>query len=237
MAEFDQFGSDYRDRLERSVGGLGSVDSALSSKLQVLKRLVRHMGGQDPGPILDFGCGAGLLTGLLNELSPGAFGVDVSLVSLRNADAVPGRVVQFDGLRLPFDDDALGLVVASCVFHHILPSERPAVVGEIRRVLRPGGRLVIIEHNPYNPVTRWVVNRCEFDHDAELLSLAETRTLLGSAGLQADFDGYFYAVPPVQSWLSGIDHALRKMPLGAQYYCAYAKPARVRDTAAATSLH
>lgn len=234
VAEFDQFGSDYRERLERSVGGPGSVDSALNSKLQVLKRLVRHMGGFNHAPILDFGCGAGLLTGLLSELSPAAFGVDVSLVSLKHADRNAGRVLQFDGLRLPFRDNAIGMVVASCVFHHILPRERPDIIREIRRVLSPGGRLVIIEHNPYNPVTRWVVNRCEFDEDAELLTLAETRELLGSQGLQADLDGYFYAVPPLQPWLSGIDHALRGLPLGAQYYCAFAKPEAAGNGASET---
>jgi len=237
MAEFDQFGSDYRERLERSVGRLGSVDSALNSKLQVLKRLVRHMGGLNQAPILDFGCGAGLLTGLLNEFSSAAFGVDVSLVSLKHGDRSASRFVQFDGMRLPFRDDAIGMVVASCVFHHILPAERIAIVGEVLRVLRPGGRLVIIEHNPYNPVTRWVVNRCEFDQGAELLTLAKTREMLASAGFLADRDGYFYAVPPIQPWLSAIDHALRGVPLGAQYYCAFAKPEAGSNRALEKVLH
>ncbi|NNE06159.1 MAG: class I SAM-dependent methyltransferase [Xanthomonadales bacterium] len=224
MAEFDEFGSDYRQRLERSVGPLGSVDSALTSKLRVLQRLAGDINGLERLPILDFGCGAGLLTGLLKQLSPIALGADVSLVSLKHAEPRTGNLVQFDGLRLPLRDNAIAMVVASCVFHHILPEERPSIVGEISRVLMPRGRLVIIEHNPFNPVTRWVVNRCEFDEDAQLLSLAETRRLLSAGGLQADRDGYFYAVPPVRPLLANIDHGLRRLPLGAQYFCAFAKP-------------
>lgn len=230
MAEFDEFGSDYRQRLERSVGPLGSVDSALTSKLQVLQRLARDINGMERQPILDFGCGAGLLTGLLKQLSPFTLGADVSLVSLQHAESRTGNLVQFDGLRLPLRDDSLGMVVASCVFHHILPAERPSIVREITRVLMPRGRLVIIEHNPLNPVTRWVVNRCEFDEDAQLLSLAETRRLLSAGGLQADRDGYFYAVPPVRPLLANIDHGMRRLPLGAQYFCAFAKPPPGKNT-------
>ena len=91
------------------------------------------------------------------------------------------------------------------------------------RVLVPGGTMVIIEHNPYNPVTRFVVNRCEFDRDAELLSMSLTKNLLQAANFEKVDCGYFYTIPPINPTMSLIDSWFSEIPLGAQYYCAYRK--------------
>jgi len=226
MAEFDQYGHDYRERLDRSVKGVASVDSALNSKIRLLRRLVSNLPGVTGGNALDFGCGAGLLTDSLKSLSQYTFGVDISLESLRHAHASESQLAMFDGDRLPFRDGSFGLVVASCVFHHIPPARRPAIAGEIARVVAPGGLFVIIEHNPYNPVTRWVVNRCEFDQDAELLSMKQARSLIDQAGLGSFQDEYFYAIPPVNDVLAGLDRLLSRLPVGAQYCCAGRKGGR-----------
>ena len=39
------------------------------------------------------------------------------------------------------------------------------------RVLKPGGRIYLFEHNPVNPVTRYLVKTCVFDKDAKLLGI------------------------------------------------------------------
>ena len=223
MAEFDEFGSDYRSRLERTLHGVGSVDSALSSKLEVLRRIAdKHREG-DEYRILDFGCGTGLLMNALGSISHSSFGVDVSLESLRHSVGDGGRSVLFDGRSLPFRTGSFDLVVAACVFHHITASLRPVVLEEITRILVSGGIFAIFEHNPWNPVTRWVVNRCEFDKDAELLTLRACRDMMGKSGLESFMSGYFYTVPPVNRLFAFVDSKLSQLPLGAQYYCAYRK--------------
>ena len=57
-------------------------------------------------------------------------------------------------------------------------------MNEMRRVVRPGGLVCVIEHNPLNPLTRLAVTRCAFDRDAVLLRAGKTRQLLRDAGLR-----------------------------------------------------
>ena len=49
------------------------------------------------------------------------------------------------------------------------PPERPGLYREVTRLLRPGGRLYVFEHNPWNPVAQWVVRHTPIDRDAVLL--------------------------------------------------------------------
>lgn len=223
MAEFDPHSRNYREQLERSIRGFGSVDGAIESKRQILEDVAGRRLAGSLNRVLDFGCGTGLLTDALRRLAANCYGVDVSVESLKQSVSPGSHLALFDGKELPFCDEAFDLVVASCVFHHILPDARLPAVEEIQRVLACDGVFILIEHNPHNPVTRYVVNRCEFDRDAQLLSLRAAGVLLQGAGLHAFRQGYFYAVPPVNRVFSAIDSALSRLPLGAQYYCAYSK--------------
>lgn len=224
--EFDAYSTDYERRLQKSIRGLANLDSAVRSKLNVLERLIADPDwGRSAVRMLDFGCGTGSLTGLLRRFSNQVFGIDVSGASLRQRAASRPPSVQFDGNRVPLRDDSIDIVVASCVYHHVPPARRSVVTAEIKRILAPGGLLVVIEHNPFNPVTRWVVGRCEFDRDAELIPIGEMGEQLRSAGLDMFRQGHFYALPPINPWIAGVDFALRKWPVGAQYFCAGRKPA------------
>jgi ubiquinone/menaquinone biosynthesis C-methylase UbiE len=224
MHEFDKFGHDYEKRLEGSIKGLASIDTAIKSKLQVLQSLIDSSRLNGNFRVLDFGCGTGLLSAAMTRFTTNVTGVDVSLESLRNAVVKSGKSVLFNGQQMPFKNDSFSFAVASCVFHHIPSAARSQVLESINRVLAPNGIIIIIEHNPYNPVTRFVVNRCEFDRDAELLSMSLTESLLQAASFEKVDCGYFYAIPPINSALSMIDSWFSKIPLGAQYYCAYQKP-------------
>ena len=85
-------------------------------------------------------------------------------------------------------------------------------------MLKPGGTLAIIEHNPYNPVTRLIVSRTPVDADAILLRPAETRRLFRGAGLTVEEQRYFLYLPEyLYRRLGGLETALAKVPLGGQY--------------------
>lgn len=89
------------------------------------------------GRILDVGCGS---SRILQDL-PGAVGVDVLLRKLRFLRPVHPQVAQASVFALPFLDASFDTVICSEVIEHI-PDE-PVVLGELNRVLRPGGTLVL----------------------------------------------------------------------------------------------
>jgi hypothetical protein len=92
------------------------------------------------------------------------------------------------------------------------------------RLARPGGLVVIWEHNPWNPLTRRVVARCSFDRDAALLSLAETRRLLRRAGLSRIESRYGLFFPWRGRGWRRAERLLAQVPLGAQFAALGSKP-------------
>ena len=85
------------------------------------------------------------------------------------------------------------------------------------RVCRPGGLIVLFEHNPFNPLTRRAVHGCEFDKDAELLSRRRASRLLADAGISAPRGRYIEFFTRESRLLRGIEARLGWLPLGAQY--------------------
>lgn len=170
---------------------------------------------------LDLGCGKGELASLLASDFARVAGCDPSAGMLQAGDLVSKGIetrVQEDPSLIPFEPTVFDFVTAVCVFHHVPPSARAALVRDARRVLKPGGTLAIIEHNPFNPITRLIVSRTPVDADAILLRPAETRRLLHQAGLTVDDQRYFLYFPePLYRRLSKLESALAKAPLGGQY--------------------
>jgi dolichol-phosphate mannosyltransferase len=89
-------------------------------------------------PTLDVGSGSSRMIG---ALPPGSVAVDVLLRKLRYARRFDRWLVQGSGFCLPFADESFSCVVCSQVIEHV-PRDSP-ILGELRRVLRPGGLLVL----------------------------------------------------------------------------------------------
>jgi SAM-dependent methyltransferase len=93
--------------------------------------------------VLDLGCGAGRFVRALAEAGADPVGVELAPAALERARAVvPGadlRLVEPDG-SLPLEHRSVDLVWASEVLEHV--ADLGQVLVEIRRVLRPGGRLL-----------------------------------------------------------------------------------------------
>ncbi|MBI4576895.1 MAG: DUF2029 domain-containing protein [Planctomycetes bacterium] len=104
------------------------------------------------GRVLDLGCGGGAYLDGLGDGRRG-LGVDLSLEALRAGHRHRGarQLICADAGRLPLADGSIDAVMAIGVLHHALAGIE-AILSEVRRVLRPGGRLFIDEHNGYNPL-------------------------------------------------------------------------------------
>ena len=239
-AEFDRHAVNYDGGLDNPIKRLlgDTADQFIAVKARWLLRREPGLRAGNPKEgslrLLDYGCGAGDLMRVLAELGARASftGCDVSDGMLAEADKrwprrlgpSPALAAQ-DGARTPFADRQFDVATISAVLHHVPVAERPAVYAELGRVLRPGGRLYVFEHNPRNPLVRHVVARTPIDENAILLGAREVQDgLLGSGRYELETD-YLMFMPPAIAWLRFVDRALAWLPLGAQYVVAASKPA------------
>lgn len=117
------------------------LDPEAAPEASLREHLARYRFARErvSGRVLDVACGAGYGTALL-----GAVGLDLSADALRRARRETGRLVRGDALRLPFGGN-FDAVVSFETVEHVDDPER--FVEECRRVLRPGGRLLISTPN------------------------------------------------------------------------------------------
>lgn len=132
-----------------------NVDDAvrITGSLSLLLEAADLFHGAD---VLDFGCATGWLSLSLANLGCRVVGVDIAPAALRLAEALyvqrgirSGGTVQFrvyDGNRLPLGDSSVDRVVCFDAFHHV--RDQAASLQEMARVLRPGGRIAMLEPGP-----------------------------------------------------------------------------------------
>jgi arsenite methyltransferase len=130
-------------------------------KFEVWAELLEGLGLRGDETLLDLGCGRGAVLLAAAKLLPNgrAIGVDIWRAdqtdnspqnTLRNAEleGVADRVEvrSADITDLPFDDNSVDVIVSSLVVHNI-PSKdgRERAISEAARVLRPGGKLVLVD--------------------------------------------------------------------------------------------
>jgi ubiquinone/menaquinone biosynthesis C-methylase UbiE len=139
--------------------------------------LVRHFPPTaEPPRILDLGCGPGVSALEFSRRLPEAriMGMDIAAGMLRQAqryaarDGLAGRIpwLQADATRLPFASDSLDVVTGHS-FLYLVP-DRQGVLAEAYRVLRPGGRIVLME--PSDRRFDWRVLRRALDEFRFVLS-------------------------------------------------------------------
>lgn len=213
---FDSFAGSYEAALDKTLGAAGvNATGVARYRIRYLRQRLQLL----PRSILDFGCGVGLAIPFMLDAFPSSriVGADVSSDSIERARA------EHDSDRVSFcrtteiGEREFDLGYAQGVFHHIPPDERVAAAETVFRALRPGGVFALIENNPWNPMTRYLVRTCPFDVGVRLLRPASARLMLRKAGFRVLACDYICFLPDVAKRLRPMERHLRGVPLGTQY--------------------
>ncbi len=147
------------DALLRNIGGGDTPQQHLWLGIQHLETVPAlwdlHAGGSwsRVRDVLDFGCGPGRVTRWLRAALPRASlrACDVRSDSIEWADAHIDAQFFVNGASPPvqLDSDSVDLVVALSVFSHLHPDDGVRWIGELARVCRPDGLLMITAFGPF----------------------------------------------------------------------------------------
>ena len=158
------------------------LDSRLSTRADLIYRQIEPYIRDTTGCGIDFGCGDGRVTWRIFErLHRPIIGVDVrSYVAPEIKDKLEFIPVPQNSAA-PFADSSFGFGVMSNVAHH--ESKNENILRELSRLIRPHGRLVVIETVPVTSdeiefevvfANDWLYNRCFHDADVPVPGTYET---------------------------------------------------------------
>ncbi len=222
-SEFDQYADEYLAQHQANIAVTGESPEFFAEYKIALTRKFADAAHLAVRRAVDFGSGIGASVPWFRRY----FG-DAELTCL---DASPRSLAlsqsrfpgggetyrEVDGDALPLPDASVDLGFSACVFHHIAHDEHVGWLRELGRVIAPAGRLVIFEHNPYNPLTVRAVNSCPFDANARLISASKLAADMLEAGWKKVETRYHLFFPHALASLRPVEPALAWLPLGGQY--------------------
>lgn len=229
MDQFEFNDEQYRDQLDPLLAGFGaeSEEFALRKAVMVREICQRHFGSCEDVSLLDVGCGPGVVASFLSPHIGKLTCVDASS-ELLEAAAQRYPEINFqqveNGEPLPFDEGTFDAVFFSCVLHHVPVPEWESFVAEVSRVVRPGGLVICVEHNPWNPLTVHVVNNCRFDEGVTLLSAPKVSKLFRGAGLEVEQTFFHVFFPGSLKAFTPLEKGLAWCPAGGQHTVVARRP-------------
>ncbi|MCP4849634.1 MAG: class I SAM-dependent methyltransferase [Verrucomicrobiaceae bacterium] len=228
---FDDFATNYDASLKRGLRFTGESKEYFSDNRILL--LAKHLEKLKSSPkrILDFGCGTGGSIPFfqknfdLAEIS----GIDPSEKSLQIARKTHGtqRGAKFLNTETFNPSPQFDLAYCNGVFHHIPTPEQLPSAKLVFESLNPGAYFSFWENNPWNPMTRFIMKRVPFDHDAILIWPRSARRLLRLAGFNIIATSFAFVFPSALKYLRFLERPLCKLPLGGQYQVLCRKPLHI----------
>jgi ubiquinone/menaquinone biosynthesis C-methylase UbiE len=133
-----------------SASGAIFLDNPIRRLIQPPNELVEKLGISSNDVVMDFGCGPGYYTIEVSKKAKSVIAVDISPEMLKKAqhkaekaDAKNIQFMQSSGKELQLEDGSVDLILLVTVYHEVGDNE--VVLKEFGRVLKPIGRLVIVE--------------------------------------------------------------------------------------------
>ena len=168
---------------------------------QNIEALLRHIAGEPPFTVLDFGCGPGRDLKVLAERGHNAIGLEGAARLAAMARAHSGcEVWQQDFLRLDLPNDHFDGVFANAALFHVPSQELPRVLRELHACLKPGGVLFCSNPRGHND-EGWHGGRYGVFHD-----LDDWRRYVSAAGFKEL--AHYYRPPGLprerQPWLATV---------------------------------
>jgi SAM-dependent methyltransferase len=219
--DFDSRAAAYEVELNKAISFAGQDASVFTeAKARALLALARErIGDIESASALDVGCGIGNIHRSLAPQFAEFQGADVSagLIDVARANNPDVAYQAYEGVELPFESNTFDLSFAICVLHHVPPAQWEVFTAEMARVVRPGGLVAVIEHNPLNPGTRLVTLRCAFDENIVLVRRRRLERLMRQTRLRDTASRYILFSPWRSAAVERAERRLGHLPLGAQY--------------------
>lgn len=136
---------------------------SLFEDTNLFKKLVEHLDPRRADKVLEVGCNRGFFTKKMQELSPKTYGIDINEKAI--AGGLTHNLSVMDATNLEFEDGSFDKVYSSHTIEHV--SDPSKMLREIERVLRVGGRAVLVY--PAEPIrglfalrSAWIMFRNPF---------------------------------------------------------------------------
>lgn len=200
---------------DRTIWSLGNRDNR-NHKVKIT-RLSAALGLSRADRVLEIGVGTGLhARWLLDHRDVHYVGLDASTAMLRVARTrLPqAPLLAADAARMPFADSSVDAAFCSATLHHM---DRPwTVLGEMCRVLRPGGRVALMEPNWKFPTNFVEISLQRVEWNCFKISPRTLAEQMTAAGLEnVRIERLLYTPPKPERWIPAfdrIDAAVAKVP-------------------------
>ena len=134
---YDQIASDYNQRYP---------DSQTWDRGQALLKLASQLKAKT---ILEVGSGTGFWLNLLHQVTPRLYGLDFSagMISQARKQPAPIKLTRGTAIQLPYQSGTFDLLYCVDAIHHF--GDHRAFIAEAFRVLKKGGALAVLGHDPH----------------------------------------------------------------------------------------
>lgn len=222
-SDFNDYAKNYREVHTKNIKYVSGANSFYFSEQKV-----KELSGFEKDQkfkLLDIGCGDGASEVFFHQYFPQVEieGIDISeesVVFAQNRNIPNCNFQVYDGKQIPFPDLSFDVIFIACVLHHIQQKDHVEFLKEAFRLLKKNGRLYLFEHNPLNPITKYVVRNCEFDKGVKLIWPNSLKNQLFGLGFKSIIVNYTLFFPRYRFFkpFLTLEKYLKKFPVGGQYY-------------------